>query len=365
MAETARKAKLAPERARWLTFETAAFLCGASGAVPLDRGFPQRAPRVGTPAVAELQQRLARHRAYLAAGVQPDGLPFYAHEVERGSHTVQGSTTRLLFAAHALGDGGLQRFLAARDAGTVQRTIDWDLSCDALLLAALDELGDEALLARVAPDAVERLAALVHADGAIFEDRRIDGDLDFMSGTVLVALGTLDRRRVPSLDRERLARTFAFYRKRFELVSPWAMTWWHVAAWYAWRHALDTYAFVCELADFAVARQHRASGAFLTDYTDEPSFHTACVLEGLVTAWRFALERDDIVRAERYRDAWLAGQRFMETLTYDANDNYFLRGVSLDGGVRATATSANVRCDFVAHAIVSLDRGLRLLSRTP
>ena len=244
MVETARKAKLAPERARWLTFETAAFLCEASGAVQLDRGFRQRAPRAAAPTVAELTSRLARHRAYLAASVQPDGLPVYAHDVERGAHIVHGSTTRLLFAAHALGDGYLHRFLAARDAGTVQRTIDWDLSCDALLVAALDELGDEALLARVAPDAVKRLAALVNPDGAIFEGRRIDGDLDFMSGTVLVALGTMDRRGVPSLDREQLARTFAFYRRRFELVAPWAMTWWHVAGWYAWRHALDTYAFV-------------------------------------------------------------------------------------------------------------------------
>jgi orotate phosphoribosyltransferase len=365
MAETARKAELAPERARWLTFETAAFLCEARGAVALDRGFPRREPKRATPAVAELRNRLARHRAYLAATVQPDGLPIYAHDVERGTPTVEGSTTRLLFAAHTLNDGGLHRFLAARDAGTVRRAIDWDLSCDALLLTALDELGDEALLARVAPDAVARLAALVHADGAIFEGRRIDGDLDFMSGSVLAALGTMDRRGVPSLDHERLARAFAFSRKRFELVSPWGMTWWHTAGWHAWRHALDTYAFVCELADFAVAHQQRATGAFLTDYTDEPSFHTACVLEGIVTAWDFALERNDAARAERYRAVWLEGQRFMETLTYGANDNYFLRTVPLDGAVRATPTSANVRTDFVAHAIRSLERGLRLLTRTP
>ncbi len=365
MLETARKAKLAPERARWLTFETAAFLCEAGGVVQLDRGFPRREPNPAQPDASALQHRLARHRAYLAATVQPDGLPIYAHDVERGTHTVEGSTTRLLFAAHALGDGGLHGFLAAREAGTVQRAIDWDLSCDALLLAALDELDDETLLARVAPDAVARLTALVYEDGAIFEDRRIDGDLDFMSGSVLLALGAMDRRGIPSLDRDQLARTFAFYRKRFDLVSPWAMTWWHTAAWHAWRHALDTYAFVTELADFAVAHQHRATGAFLTDYTNEPSFHTACVLEGIVTAWEFALERNDTARAERYRTAWLEGQRFMETLTYGPNDNYFLRTVPLDGAVRATPTSANIRTDVIAHAIRSLDRGLPLLNRTP
>ena len=364
MFEAARKAKLAPERARWLTFETAAFLCESGGIVPIDRGFPRREPAAATD-MAALTNRLARHRAYLAAAVQPDGLPIYAHDVERGTHIVQGSTARRLFAAHALNDGDLLRFLAAHDAGTVERAIDWDLSCDALLLTALDELGDEARLARVAAEAVARLAALVHPDGAIFEGRRIDGDLDFMSGSVLQALGTMDRRNLPSLSREQLASVFAFYRKRFDLVSPWGMTWWHAAGWYAWRHALDTYGFVCELADFAVARQHRATGAFLTDYTDEPSFHTACVLEGIVTAWEYALDRNDDERIERYRAAWLDGQRFMETLTYGPHDNYFLRAVPLDGAVRATPTSANVRTDFIAHAILSLERGLRLLTGTP
>jgi len=361
MLETARKAKIAPERARWLTFETAAFLCEARGVVTLDRGFPRREPDIATPSAAALKNRLARHRAYLIATVQPDGLPIYGHDVERGKHTLQGSSARLLFAAHALKDGSLHRFLAARDAGTVERALDWDVSCDALLLAALDEVGDDALLARFAPDAVARLAACVHRDGAIFEGRRIDGDLDFLSGSVLSALGAMDRRGIASLDREQLARAFAFYRKRFDLVSPWAMTWWHTAGWHAWRHALDTYAFVTELADFAVARQHRATGAFLTDYTDEPSFHTACVLEGIVTAWEFARERNDTARAERYRGAWLDGQRFMETLTYGPNDNYFLRAVPLDGAVRATPTSANIRSDFMGHAILSLERGLRLL----
>jgi hypothetical protein len=143
------------------------------------------------------------------------------------------------------------------------------------------------------------------------------------------------------------------------------MVWWHIAGWSAWCHAVDAYPFVCELADFAVANQHRASGAFLTDYTDEPAFHTACVLEGIATAWELALERGDAPRAARYRESWLEGQRFMETLTYGPGDNWFLRGVSLDGGVRATPAAANVRTDFVGHAIASLVPGLRLLAARP
>jgi hypothetical protein len=126
---------------------------------------------------------------------------------------------------------------------------------------------------------------------------------------------------------------------------------------------MDVYDFACELSDFALARQHRATGALLTDYTDEPAFHTACVLEGIVTGWEYALERGDEQRAQRYRDAWFEGQRFMETLTYGPDDNYFLRAVPLDGGVRATPTSANVRTDFVAHAVMSLARGLQLVER--
>jgi hypothetical protein len=54
----------------------------------------------------------------------------------------------------------------------------------------------------------------------------------------------------------------------------------------------------------------------------------------------------------------------METLTYGPNDNYFLRAVPLDGALRATPTSANIRTDFIAHAILSLECGLHLLQRT-
>jgi orotate phosphoribosyltransferase len=380
LQETARKAKIPVERARWLTFETAAWLSESRGICALDRGFPRR-PDAPAPTVGSLRARLARHCAYLAATVQPDGLPAYEHDVERGRQTFDGTGARLLFVAHALDAGrsalesgssalddgaprlrtGIERFLAARDAGEVTRAMPWDVSCDAMLLTALDDIGDEALLARFAPDAVQRLAQLVHADGAIFAGRRIDGDLDFLSGSVLEALGAMDRRGIASLDDGQLARAFAFYRKRFELVAPWGMVWWHTAGWYAWRHRIDAYAFTCELTEFALARQHRASGAFLTDYTDEPAFHTACVLEGVVTAWAYALERGDARFAERCRDAWFEGQRFMETLTYAPGDDYFLRGVSLDGGVRATPTSANIRTDFVAHAITSLARGLRLV----
>jgi orotate phosphoribosyltransferase len=371
LEETARKAKLPAERARWLTFETAAWLSESRGIVALDCGFPRRAkPPAAT--VASLRARLARHCAYLAATVQPDGLPAYAHDVEHGRHVLEGSTARLLFTAYALDEGrrvlelgapraetGLERFLRARDAGEVQRAIDWDVSCDAMLLTALDELGDEALIARFAPEAVERLARLVQADGAIFTGRRIDGDLDFLSGSVLAALGAMDRRGIPSLSAGELVRVLAFYRKRFDLVAPWGMVWWHAVGWHAWRHAVDVYGFVCELAEFALARQ-LATGAFLTDYTDEPSFHTACVLEGIVTAWKYALERGDALRAQSCRAGWFEGQRFMDTLTYGPDDNYFLRAIALDGGVRAMPTSANVRTDFVAHAITSLARGLRL-----
>jgi orotate phosphoribosyltransferase len=390
LRETARKAKIAPERARWLTFETAAWLSESHGITPVDRGFPRR-PEAPAPTEASLRARLARHCAYLAATVRPDGLPAYEHDVERGTFAYDGSGARLLFAAHALDMGrsalngapadtpnaphasegappaqfAIERFLQARYAGEVARTMPWDVSCDAMLLTAFDDVGDEALLARFAPEAVERLAKLLHGDGAIFAGRRVDGDLDFLSGSVLEALGVMDRRGIHSLDDGQLARALAFYRKRFDLVAPWGMVWWHTAGWYAWRHRVDAYGFACELADFALARLHRASGAFLTDYTDEPAFHTACVLEGIVTVWRWALERGDTARAQRCRDAWFEGQRFMDTLTYAPGDGYFLRTVSLDGGVRATPTSANVRSDFVAHAITSLAGGLALLDRTP
>src|ERR1700733_7117698 len=152
LRETARKAKIPPERARWLTFETAAWLSEATSVAALDRGFPQRS-EAPAPTVASLRERLARLCAYLEATVQPDGLSAYEHDVERGTHAYDGSGARLLFVAHALDQGrralangaphartGIERFLAARDAGEVTRTMPWDVSCDAMLLTAHREL---------------------------------------------------------------------------------------------------------------------------------------------------------------------------------------------------------------------------------
>jgi len=97
----ARKARIPVERVRWLTFETAAWVARHDGIVALEHGFPRRAP-APPPSAASLRARLARHRAYLEAQVQADGLPAYAHDVERGRFVLGGAAGRLLFVGDAL-----------------------------------------------------------------------------------------------------------------------------------------------------------------------------------------------------------------------------------------------------------------------
>jgi orotate phosphoribosyltransferase len=374
LAIAAQKAKIPAESARWLTFETAAWLSTDDRVVALEGGFPRRPPAIA-PSVASLRARLVRHCRYVSSALQADGLPVYAHEAETGKQAVDGAMARLLFARFALEEGrrslepsaaeapsDFEDLLRALEAKRAARATSCDAASDAQLLIGLAALDCDAFFATLVPERIARLQRLVRPDGVIFDGRRIDADLDLLSGAILTALGALDRRGFPSLDVRQIGLIFEFARRRFGLVQPWGMTWWHAAGWYEWRHVLDTYRFVCELADFALSRQHRASGAFLTDYTEDPSFHTACVLEGIVAAWRYSLERGDEQRSQRYRDAWFEGQRFMETLTYGPGDNYFRRDIALDGGVRAMHTRANIRIDFVGHAITSLARGLRLLA---
>jgi hypothetical protein len=375
LATAAQKAKIPAESARWLTFETASWLSTADRVVALEGAFPRRPP-AAAPTVALLRARLVRHCQYVSLGLQADGLPAYAHEVETGKRVVDGPTARLLFARFALEEGrrilepraadaptGCEELLRNLEGKRTARATSCDAAGDAQLLIGLGALDSDAFFTTLVPKRIERLQRFVRPDGAIFDGRRIDADLDLLSGSILAALGTMDRRGFPSLSARQIGLSLEFARRRFDLVQPWGMVWWHAAGWYEWRHVLDTYDFVCELADFALSRQHRASGAFLTDYTEDPSFHTACVLEGIVAAWRYSLERGDEQRSQRYRDAWFEGQRFMETLTYGPGDNYFRRDGALDGGVRAMHTSANVRIDFVGHAITSLARGLCLLTQ--
>ncbi len=76
---------------------------------------------------------------------------------------------------------------------------------------------------------------------------------------------------------------------------------------FRWKKEEKYAAFVFEMADWALSRQIK-DGSFLVDYAkDGPSFHTACVLEGIADALSIAGSMGDESRICAYAAAWDAG----------------------------------------------------------
>jgi hypothetical protein len=158
----------------------------------------------------------------------------------------------------------------------------------------------------------------------------------------------------------------AFYKRRFSLLHPWSMVWWHSQAWAALAADIPgSGEFALEIVDGALDRQSERSGAFVIDSLPpyRNSFLSACVLEGVAAAWEHALDRGDWRRAERYERAWERGMRFIEGLVIHEDDAFFSPLPGLDGGVRATLVSSDVRIDFVGHCLLGLVKGLRARRR--
>ena len=83
-------------------------------------------------------------------------------------------------------------------------------------------------------------------------------DLDLLSGLALTALGRAAPWLPAAVDPDRLRPVLAFSRRRFELVAPWSMVWWHLQAWAALADLVPgADAFARRLAGWALERQGR------------------------------------------------------------------------------------------------------------
>jgi hypothetical protein len=140
------------------------------------------------------------------------------------------------------------------------------------------------------------------------------------------------------------------------------MVWWHGQAWTALADRVaGAGEFAGTMLDWALERQHEATGAFVIDDLEpnRSSFFSACVLEAVGDAWCAALVRGDAAAAGRYEQAWWAGLAFVERLVIDADDAFFTGDPRLlVGGVRATLVSSAVRIDYVGHVLLALAKGL-------
>ncbi|MCE7870266.1 AMMECR1 domain-containing protein [bacterium CPR1] len=335
------KAGLPPKAtAHWTLLPTISWLRRGDKLWGLDFGFPRRS--TGARTLLDNPAPLAR---FLAKN--NDGLPILRVEVCTGHSQPQGAPAKRLHALWALTRAArlLNDEKLARAAEIGQQTCLELLTpaglaggsrlADALLMLVLlespEEHEAEAVLA-------ELLGRLIQNDGRIVEGPRARGvelELDCLSGAVLLGLITrAHRRNLPLPD---LESSLTFYRRRFRLCHPWAMVGWHAQAWSLVPEAAD---LVQEMADWAEALQHRASGAFLCDLDpDGFSFHTGFIAEGMA-------------RAGRWKSCENAF-RFLERLRLRPEDAPLLASPDFVGGVRGSLNRAEVRCDYVSHALTA------------
>jgi orotate phosphoribosyltransferase/AMMECR1 domain-containing protein len=380
-----RKAQASGDEAEWTAYETTAWLVAGPAARRLDRGFPAREAIV-RPATDRRSRCLAladRLVGFVAAQTLDDGLPSYLYSPWGPTATADGTATRMLLTATGMLRAG--RFLgpAAEDRGsrlvaTLRRQRDrpsgardlvWDGASDAQLLVCLSLLADREQHRAEATRLIARLHELVRPDGSIYSryaTGRMAADLDFLSGCVLVALAEAASWQPDALDPLDLDSILAFARRRFDLVHPGGMVWWHGQAWTALADRVPGAGEFAEtILAWALERQHETTGAFVIDDLEpnRSSFFSACVLEAVGDAWRGAETRGDAALARRYEQAWLAGMEFVERLVIDADDAYFTRDPQLlVGGVRATLVSSAVRIDYVGHVLLALAKGLHAIS---
>jgi orotate phosphoribosyltransferase/AMMECR1 domain-containing protein len=373
-----RKAKIAPGPAAWTAYRTSGWVRGTHGVHALRQGFPERDAPV--PSLPTLRSTLETLCGYLVGQLQPNGFPAYSYAPVFDRTELTGTAGRVLHALTALADAGnlLNRpdFVAAAESGIRQalETVHVDatagvslpglsgsLGADAELLLGLVALGladvDDPRVAHIH----NRLLETVRPDGRVAASARrlLRAEHDFLPGLVLLALASVPA-RLPDL-----ASQLAWYERRFDLVHPWGMVGWHPQAWrQIWeagqRHE-SIRGFVRRMLDWALARQSRSTGAFLTDLNlFGPSFHTAFVMEGVADGARLLLTVHEPETAERYLRAWRQGFVLLDRLIIREVDTFCMRDpVKAVGGVRGTLTSATVRVDFVSHAVQAIVKALR------
>ena len=368
------KAGVASAEAQWTTFETIAFVVRPDLAAPLELGFPTRDCAADSRNHwLELGGKVAH---FVLAQRGENGLPAYLANPWDGSMTMAGTATRILLALNgllefgAVADASLQTqaeamvelMIACRRKGGASDLV-WDAGSDAQLLQCLALMQGRAKHLALAQELCSRLQQLVRRDGAIHAGpSRPTADLDLLSGSALLALASSGW--VPgALDGLDMPRILGFYRRRFELVQPWGMVWWHARAWNALADRSAEFArFADELLHWAIERQSKLTGAFLI-HSMEPhrsSFLSACILEAIGDSWLRASRTSNADLAATYAAAWTKGAKFVERLVLNDADCYFTADPEkFVGGVRATLASSALRIDYSGHMLLALAKGLR------
>lgn len=368
---------------QWATYSTRNWLGQSDRVSHLEFGYPRRR---GSEEALSYRATARLLAYYILDKIGSSGLPDYCYYPIFDHSIVAESATRIILALEALLHAGSllddQIFRKAALSGlhyccehikNRQGTMRLDLaettcgvSSDVFLINAVYRSGEQGMTEMSAVRSLaRRLRGLFHADGAITwqrHGRRLGSDHDLFPGFALRMAASVaeveGREALPCS----LHNHLSWYQRRFRLQHPWGMVWWQIQGWaplYRLTGEQSMASFVYELADWALEHQLDKNGAFLVDYSpDGPSFHTACVLEGIADAWALACRAGDSERARNYGDAWKRGIKFIDRLIIREEDTFAMpKPLKSLGGVRQSLTGSTVRIDYVAHALLALIKG--------
>lgn len=182
---------------------------------------------------------------------------------------------------------------------------------------------------------------------------------DYFPGQVLLALAAACEANAAEIDRERLQRSFHYYRHRFRYKRHFGQVTWLLQAFSKWWQVTKEQAFadfVFEIADWLLGYQQEKTGAFINDHQpDTPGYTTAVYLEGLAAALCLAAASGDNARLTAYDRAFTAGVAFLDRLVIQPRDQSLLpNGDFALGGLRQGLYSSEIRTDFVQHSLSAL-----------
>ncbi len=328
VTQVLQKAGLAANHAYWTSFETASWLISNGKGERLVRGIPARddAPASEREHCIDAAKLLAN---YVFKQRCDDGLPAYFLRTCKGSRYPGGTATRVLLAvtgllrARPLLDSSAAKpiasmaeaFVQGEEPGSPRKELNWDEGSDAQLLTNISLLENRRDYGRQALILAERLRRMIRVDGAIYAtaaSSRMSADLDFLSGSALLALASASRWMPHVFDEVDLERVLCWYRRRFSLVHPWGMVWWHGQCWTELSDRVEgAQAFVFEIIDWALRWQTKASGSFIINLEPhQNSFLSACVLEAVADAWKLAIEEGIRIGQRAIAAHGLRGWRF-------------------------------------------------------
>lgn len=362
------KAKLSEPPYNWCRLDCTTWLADGNGAWVTRGGFPLRDVELSPDDL--IAHHIALHRRYLLKHLREDGTffsryqPFHNRLFEGVDQPRQAYGAWVFARAHRILGGDDLRDAASLVIDSLKQFETETVAEISFQLLALCELpASDPRRSSITTLAARLWERIELPHGRVLthfgSDPRPEAFQDYFPGQVLLALAAASEQRATEIDRERLDRSFRYYRHRFRYQRHFGQVTWLLQAFSKWWEITREQAFadfVFEVADWLLGYQQEKSGAFINDHqSDTPGYTTAVYLEGLAAALSVTAGLPDETRDQTYRQAFANGVSFLDRLIIQERDQSMLPSPDFAlGGLRQGLYYSEIRTDFVQHSLSAL-----------